>query len=68
MRDWEGKAYDFIILWSNFIFRQRWFDYSRWGDFDGTWLPKGWYNVENLLEQLRNPWYKFFWWRIRYGG
>jgi hypothetical protein len=68
VKNWEGYAWDFVLSWGNFILKQRWFDYNRWSDFEGIWLPKSWYNVDDAFKQLRNPWHKFFWWYLRYGG
>ena len=67
MRDWFGRAWDFIIQSvGSLIVRQRWTDYKRWTDFGGWWLSKAEYKWVVLNEKIQNPNYKFFWWWLRY--
>jgi len=66
MRDWLGKAWDFLIQGvGGLIVKQRWTDYKRWTDFGGSWLFKAEYRWVVVNEEIRNPNYKFFWWWLR---
>jgi hypothetical protein len=67
MKDWLGKAWDFLMQGlGSLVVRQRWTDYKQWGDFEGSWLPKVEYKSVDLKEEIKNPNYKFFWWWLRY--
>jgi hypothetical protein len=48
------------------VVNQRWTDYKRWTDFGGSWLSKAEYKWVILNEKIQNPYYKFFWWWLRY--
>jgi hypothetical protein len=65
MKDWFGKAYDYIVqTLGNLIIKQKWTDYKKWTDFtEGRWITP-----EILKEaiQYSNPPYKFFVWWLRY--
>ena len=67
MKDWLGRAWDFVVQGiGGLIVRQRWTDYKQWTDFGGSWLSKTDYQSVDLIEELKNPPYKFFWWWLRY--
>ncbi len=113
MRDWIGKAWDFLIQavgglvviqrwtdykqWTDFggswlskadvlVVSQRWTDYKQWTDFGGSWSSKAdglvviqrWIDYKQWTDfggswsskaeyKWQNPYYKFFWWWLRYG-
>jgi hypothetical protein len=65
MKDYEGKAYDFMFLRLNDIMiKQRWFENKKWEDFGGRWFGKLQYQHDLFCEQLKNPWFKFLGWKL----
>jgi len=67
MKDWFGKAYDYLVqTLGSLIIRQRWTDYKRWTDFtDNKWITP---EILKEVIQYSNPPYRFFNWWLRFAN
>jgi len=67
MKDWFGKAYDYLAqTLGSLIIKQKWTDYKKWTDFyNGKWCSP---EMFETIEGYEEPQYKFFWWWIRFAN